>query len=388
MAEPTRRPVWVRAGLGVAAAAIAATGALAAASGADGSEPPPAPPPPVSLHVVGTDGSVPGGTVPFDTPLKITVTHATIQQVQVTGPDDTTLPGAVAPNQLSWTSASTLRPVAGYHVAVRARNLAGETVGREVDVTTTDTDKHLHVTLDPGDDAVVGVGMPVIFRFDRNIPVARRHALEKHLRVSTSTGLPGDWSWVSAHELHWVPVHFWTPGTRIHAIADLRGFHLAGRVWGAGAHDTRYTIGPRQVSVVDLAAHTMTVYRDGVVLRRVPMSAGRAKYPTMGGVHIVLDKARQVVMDSATVGIPRDAPDGYYEKVKWDVRISDSGEYVHAAPWSRSAQGRRNVSHGCINLSTRNAQWFYDLARRGDVVKVVHAARPPSRWDHGTADWN
>ena len=47
-----------------------------------------------------------------------------------------------------------------------------------------------------------------------------------------------------------------------------------------------------------------------------------------------------VIMDSATVGIPKGNPDYYYETVAWDVRISWSGEYVHAAPWSMSAQGQ------------------------------------------------
>ena len=45
------------------------------------------------------------------------------------------------------------------------------------------------------------------------------------------------------------------------------------------------------------------------------ISAGRDKYPTKSGVHITFEKSQVVTMDSATVGIPRNSPDGYYEKV-------------------------------------------------------------------------
>jgi lipoprotein-anchoring transpeptidase ErfK/SrfK len=93
-------------------------------------------------------------------------------------------------------------------------------------------------------------------------------------------------------------------------------------------------------------------------------------------------------MDSATVGIPRNSPDGYYEKVYWDVRISYGGAFVHAAPWSVADQGSTNVSHGCVNLSTDNAKWFYDFSQRGDVVDVYNSTAAPVLTDPGMADWN
>ncbi len=52
----------------------------------------------------------------------------------------------------------------------------------------------------------------------------------------------------------------------------------------------------------------------------------------MDGIHIVLDKEPVVHMVSSTVGIPVNSPNGYDEYVYNDVHISDSGEYVHAAP--------------------------------------------------------
>src|SRR6059058_2131757 len=126
----------------------------------------------------------------------------------------------------------------------------------------------------------------------------------------------------------------------------------------------------------------------GQTVRVLPMSAGRDKYPTKGGIHIALEKAPVVTMDSQTVGIPRNSKDGYYEKVYWDVRISNGGAFVHAAPWSVDDQGHANVSHGCVNLSTADAQWFFGFAQRGDVVNVINSPAPPDLHDPGTADWN
>ena len=56
---------------------------------------------------------------------------------------------------------------------------------------------------------------------------------------------------------------------------------------------------------------------------------------------------------------------------------------MHAAPWSVWAQGRRNVSHGCVNASTANARWFYYYSQIGDVVKVVHSGGPALQFWQG-----
>jgi lipoprotein-anchoring transpeptidase ErfK/SrfK len=131
----------------------------------------------------------------------------------------------------------------------------------------------------------------------------------------------------------------------------------------------------------------MSVVVNGAVARTFAVSTGRDKYPTTSGVHVVLDKAPSVIMNSATVGIPKGSPDYYYETVLFDVRISWSGEYVHSAPWSVSSQGRANVSHGCVNAGPADAQWFYNLTRRGDVVVVTGTPRPLQS-GNGWTDWN
>jgi lipoprotein-anchoring transpeptidase ErfK/SrfK len=136
----------------------------------------------------------------------------------------------------------------------------------------------------------------------------------------------------------------------------------------------------------------MVVTSNGKTVRTMPASTGRDRYPTTNGIHTVLGKETSRVMDSATVpGIP--ASQAYRLKVYWATRISNSGEFVHAAPWSVGSQGRANVSHGCVNLSTANARWFYSFSLRGDVVQVSGSPRQPGQsegvreWNRSWADW-
>ena len=118
------------------------------------------------------------------------------------------------------------------------------------------------------------------------------------------------------------------------------------------------------------------------------MSAGRAQYPTKGGVHIVLTREREHLFNSATIGIPTASPDGYYHKLPYSVRISNSGAFLHAQPGTVGYQGRRNVSHGCINMSTADARWFYDNSSSVTWSRWSTRSSRRKRSDAGMADWN
>lgn len=71
--------------------------------------------------------------------------------------------------------------------------------------------------------------------------------------------------------------------------------------------------------------------------------------------------------------------------IDYAVRISNSGEYVHALDnvW---AQGRVNVSHGCVNARPDQARWFYEHALRGDPVIVTGTTRE-LEWNNGWGYW-
>ena len=198
----------------------------------------------------------------------------------------------------------------------------------------------------------------------------------------------GGWHWFSANELHFRPRAYWPAGEQVTVASDLDGWNAGDGRWGVGVQLVRFTIGAARVSVANLATHRMVVQKNGRVVASYPMSGGRPKYPTMNGTHIVMDRQSVVHMVSSTNGIPVNSPDGYDELVYSDVHISDSGEYVHSAPWSVDSQGVTNVSHGCINLSPADALAFFDFSRVGDVILVVGGPRPPEVGDHGVMDWD
>jgi lipoprotein-anchoring transpeptidase ErfK/SrfK len=198
----------------------------------------------------------------------------------------------------------------------------------------------------------------------------------------------GGWHWFSDHELHFRPKDYWPANEKITVAWDLRGWNAGAPGWGDGGGVVHFSVGDARVSYADLGKHLMTVSVNGRVVATYPISAGKPSDPTMNGVHLVLDRSSVVRMNSATNGVPVNSADGYDELVYWDVHISDSGEYVHAAPWSVSSQGVSNVSHGCINLSVANAQAYFGFSRIGDVLLVGGGPRPPDAGDHGVMDWD
>jgi lipoprotein-anchoring transpeptidase ErfK/SrfK len=241
----------------------------------------------------------------------------------------------------------------------------------------------------PSPGIAVGIGQPIVFMFSQPVDtLAAQQAVESRLSIAMSKPVPGGWHWFSSVELHFRPTSYWPVGDQVEVNGNLNGWDIGGGAWGAGAVSTAFVIGNSHISVVNLATHEMTVSDNGQLLYTWPISAGSPEWPTQDGTHIVLDRESVVHMISSTVGIPVNSAAGYNEFVYWDVHISDSGEYVHAAPWSVSEQGIENVSHGCVNLSPARAETFFRFSRVGDIIDVVDGVRPPLQGDHGVMDWS
>jgi lipoprotein-anchoring transpeptidase ErfK/SrfK len=328
-----------------------------------------------------------GGAVPSDRPFVVRVTNGTLSGVAVEDPQGQGLAGELTPDGLTWQSSEPPVPQTTYTVRVAAMAGDQETYDQTLNVTTAPPSKLLRATLSPNDNEVVGIGMPAVVAFNRAVAPADRLAVEQRLSVATNPPVEGDWRWITPARVHWRPATYWQPGTEVSVRSDLRNLR-AGDAWGDAERTIRFKIGPAHVSTVDVATFQMTVTENGQVVKVMPASMGQKKWPTHHGVHLVLEKSKSVIMDSSTVGIPRNGPGGYYRKVAWATRITYSGEFVHAAPWSQWAQGKRNVSHGCINLSTADAKWFYNFAQRGDIVDVINSPKKPKLYDPGTSDWN
>lgn len=206
----------------------------------------------------------------------------------------------------------------------------------------------------PAQGAVVGVGHPVIVTFDK--PITDRAAAERAIMVTSSKPMTGRFQWDSDNVVQWIPNGFWPAHSSVKVTA--------------GGFKTDFNTGPAVVGVASIAAHTFTVSIDDQVVRSMPASMGKPKRPTPIGNFSALSKDRSVIMDSRTIGIPLSDPEGYRLTVNWAVRVTSGGVYVHSAPWSVDSQGHANVSHGCINLSPDNAEWYFNTVHIGDPIVV------------------
>jgi lipoprotein-anchoring transpeptidase ErfK/SrfK len=206
----------------------------------------------------------------------------------------------------------------------------------------------------PPAGVVVGVGHPVDITF--SAPVPDRTAAETSVRVLEPKSVTGQFDWLDTDTVRFTPDEFWPAHSTIRLAV--------------GNTPLNFNTGAAVVGVADNSAHTFTVSVDGVVARDMPASMGKPKFPTPVGSFTVLAKERDVVMDSRTIGIPLDDPEGYRLDVDNAVRVTWGGVYIHSAPWSVGSQGYANVSHGCINLSPDNAAWYFDMVSVGDPVVV------------------
>ncbi len=339
---------------------------------------------PAELSVAPEDGAT---DVPPSAPLEIDVTEGELAEVTLVAADGTPVAGEVEDGAPAvWTPEQPLSYGTSYTLTATAMNAADEETEATATFTVVTPDSVVTPAVGPLDGTTVGVGMPIRVWFDA--PVTEKAAVERRLTVTSTEPTDGAWNWFSDTEVHFRPSEYWPENIDVTLEADLYGVHLGNGVWGEKDRTIAFTVGERHVSVVDAAAHSMQVYDGEVLVKTFPISAGSPQSPSRNGPHVVSDFQREMVMDSSTYGVPVDSPDGYRTEVEYAVRLNDNGEFVHAAPWSVAQQGSQNVSHGCVNLSTERAAWFYDFSQPGDIVEIENSTGPAlSAADGAIYDW-
>lgn len=225
-------------------------------------------------------------------------------------------------------------------------------------------------SFNPSNGSMVGVAKPIAINFAR--PIADRQMAQSAVHVSSVPPVPGKFYWLSDTQLRWRPIDFWPANTTVNI--------------DAGGAKSSFRTGESLVATIDNATHQMQVVRNGTLEKTFPVSLGKTGNDTPNGTYYVLEKFNDIVMDSSTYGVPVNSPQGYKLKVQDAVRIDNSGIFVHSAPWSVADQGKRNVSHGCINLSAANAQWFFDNFGSGDPIVVKNSVGLYNQND-GAQDW-
>ncbi len=334
------------------------------------------------------DTNLPKNTksVPVDILLEVTATDATLKKVRVTSPAGN-VPGRQSGDRTSWTAGDRLEPGTTYTMTTLAEDAEGESVRKRGTFTTQalTLDEQTYPSVAPLQGETVGVGMPVIVTFD--VPVTNKREFEKNMKVTSKPAQPGTWHWMSDNEAHWRPKAYWKAGTDVSVDIDINGVSAGNGIYGQEDRVVDFEIGDAHIYKVDMKTHQMKVFSNGKLLRTIPITTGeQPAFTTRSGVKVIMEKFDSKRMNSETVGIT--GTEAYdIDNVQWAMRVTNSGEFIHAAPWSVGSQGYANVSHGCTGMSTDNAGWLYSMSVRGDVVEYTGSDRPMED-GNGYADWN
>ena len=281
-----------------------------------------------------------------------------------------------------WT---TVEPLGyGREYTVEAATVHGET-SKSV-FTTVTPNSQISAYIGPLDGSEVGVANAVNFYFDGTPP--DRQAAQDAITIETSNDTEGAFYWIDPNHLVWRPKEFWEPGTEVKVTADIYGKDLGDGVYGAEDSSSTFTIGDYVKTVVDDNTKTLTVYRNDEEVKSFPVSLGRdGQFATPNGMYVVGEKNESMTMDSTTFGLSLDAG-GYRTQVNYATQMSWSGIYVHSAPWAIGALGSYNQSHGCINATPDDAQWFMNYVKQGDPVEVVNTSGETLSGLDGLGYWN
>ncbi|SEU24131.1 L,D-transpeptidase [Nonomuraea wenchangensis] len=317
-----------------------------------------------------------------DTGISVKVTDGQVTGVIVTDADGRQISGGAGADG-TWRPQWPLKPSTAYTVRVRAVGTDGRQVTERATFTTLKPARVLDSGLSPVDGERVGVGMPIQLILTK--PVAAREdraAVERALTVEMSKPVEGSWSWVSDREVQYRPRSYWPSGEEVTVVAHLAGLRVGRGTWGVKDRRVTFTVGAEHITKIRNGTHRAVVRKNGKVVRTIPISLGKPGFESWSGTMIAQEKAPDILMDSATIGLP-----GLYRtRTKWNIRMTYSGMFFHAAPWSVGDQGHRNVSHGCVNASTSHAHWFYNFTQRGDIIKIV-GTKHKLQFGNGPTPW-
>ncbi|QGV81020.1 L,D-transpeptidase [Streptomyces ficellus] len=369
---------------------VAVTGASATACGGPDGHPLSAKPYDAANQV---SFNTPSGTAKaaLDKPLEVTAKGDDGRITDVTAVDTAGhyLAGELSADGSRWRSTAPLAAGTRYTVRVSTEDGEGAPGARTLTFETAAAKRLLNVEFGP-EPGKYGVGQPITAELSAPVTTKEgRAAVERSLKVRSRPAVTGSWYWVDDKKLHFRPKEYWPVGASVTATGNLAGVKIADKLYGGTAKSLNLSIGDRVEAITDAGSHQMTVKRNGKVINTIPVTTGKPGFSTRNGIKVVLGKEYFVRMRSTTVGIAAGSSESYDLPVYYATRVTWSGEYVHAAPWSVGSQGSANVSHGCTGMSTANAAWFYENIRPGDLVHVINSeGKEMDHFGNGFGDWN
>jgi lipoprotein-anchoring transpeptidase ErfK/SrfK len=338
---------------------------------------------PLSLSVTPAAGKT---GVPVSAEIGVKVSGGKVSRVSLTDAAGKAVSGTLRADGSAWVPSNTLKTKRRYAATVVATAADGRTTTVSTTFTTMGSPAHKTGTgLYLFDDKTYGVAMPVVVEFSPGIKKADRAAVQKRMFVQTAPDQPGVWSWTSSGtQAFYRGPEFWQPGTTLTVRIAVGGLPTGGGRYGDRDRSATAKIGRDFEMKVDNATKKMTVVQGGKTIKTMPVSLGKASTPSSSGTMVVMDKLVKTVFDTTAELGP---VDGYRTEIEYAQRLTWSGQYIHSAPWSVGSQGRRNVSHGCVNVAPSNARWLFAKTLIGDPV-VVKGTGNKLEYGNGWTAWD
>jgi lipoprotein-anchoring transpeptidase ErfK/SrfK len=251
-------------------------------------------------------------------------------------------------------------------------------------VTPSATGAPVHIKLFGGDGGTYGVAMPVIAYLSKKITDAKGFNMATTVTVNGQPAAGGwyfeDSALLSGYpiEAHYRPQAYWPAHAAIKVTMNTQGVSGGPGFVFDDSLTLAWSTGKADILAVDGNTHLMTVTTDGVPYGTFPVSLGAPKTPTLLGTKVIMEFDRNERMIGP----------GYNEIVPWSMRVTNSGEFLHAAAWNVANIGKRSTSNGCTNLLPADAQRLFGYLQIGDPVTYTNVAGGVQPvWD-GYGDWN
>ena len=306
--------------------------------------------------------------------VSVTVTRGKIQNVSVTAGH--LHAGGTLQGQTAWHTVWPLHAATRYTVTVTARGTDGKTTTATSTFKTQRPAGTFTASTVLGNQTY-GVGIPIMINFSQAVDPRFRAGIEKAINIKSSKPVVGAWYWDGGQTLDFRTRNYWPQYAKVSFDAHFNGAQIAPGVFGAANLSQSFTIGKSLIGVTSTQTHRTKIYWGHKLYATWPDSTGMPGDDTANGTYLTIEKANPTLMSGP----------GYKNvPVYWSVRFTWSGNYYHAAPWSLGEQGFTNVSHGCVNLSPQNAEWWYARSNPGDPITIT-GSPAAGQWDDGYTEW-
>ncbi|HEX2144668.1 MAG TPA: Ig-like domain-containing protein [Glycomyces sp.] len=385
----TRRGAFAAAGsaavVGLAAACTKESGTISEGGGESAADEPQSV---AKVQLTPADGATDATAA---TEIAWTVEAGEFKEFKLTDASGTAVEGAMHPDGTTWVPANPLEWETAYTATVTADDADGLTATATATFTTIASPGN-RIGIEnylPGQDSMVGQGAILAFRFTgHEVPEDLRKSVERRLFVTAEPAQEGSWHWITGRALEYRPKEFWQPNTEVSVRLGIGGLDLGDGAYGEFDQTTSFTTDSElRYLEADDETKQMRAYQDGSIVQTIPISLGANEIDgndarSFSGTMIIMSREEESTFVS-------DLYD-YETDVKWAMRLTFSGQFIHGAPWAASRLGNSNGSHGCINVSDEMGEWLYNFVRWGDPVIVKNTGKEVPQGDGFTAwslDW-